>query len=90
MVRFEKSKDEVFEISVLVDPKVQKKRVAETAICLASSEVLRVFGDFSATAFAHSKNIPSVRLFDRLKFEKVGEDGDFVELRREFTFKNFD
>jgi RimJ/RimL family protein N-acetyltransferase len=88
MVRFDKSKSEVFEISVLVDPKFQKRGVAETAIRLASSEVLRLIGDFTAIAFVHSRNLPSIKLFGRLKFDKIGESEEFLEFRREFTLKN--
>ena len=88
MVRFDKSKSEAFEISVLVDPKFQKKGVAETAISLASSEVLRLTGDFTAIAFVHSRNLPSIKLFSRLKFDKVGESEEFLEFRREFTLED--
>ena len=88
MVRFDKSKSKAFEISVLVDPKFQKRGVAETAIGLASSEVLRVIGDFTAIAFTHSRNLPSIKLFSRLKFDEVGESEEFLEFRREFTLED--
>ncbi len=88
MVRFDKSKSAVFEISVLVDPKFQKGGVAETAINLASSEVFRATGDFTVIAFVHSQNLSSVRLFGRLKFKEVGESEEFLEFRREFTLKD--
>lgn len=89
MVRFDKSKSRVFEISVLVDPKFQKGGVAQTAITLAGSEVFRVSGDFMVIAFVLSKNLSSIKLFDRLKFEQVGESEEFLEFRRKFTLKDF-
>ena len=86
MIRFDKSEIEAFEISVLVAPKFQKRGVAQTAINLATSEVLRANHRFSVNAFVHSKNLASIKLFKRLEYQDDGLSGDFLKFRREFIF----
>ena len=88
MIRFDKSGIEVFEISVLVDPKFQKRGVAQTAINLATIEVLRGNYRFTVIAFVHSKNLASIKLFNRLEYQDDGFDGDFLKLRREVILKD--
>jgi RimJ/RimL family protein N-acetyltransferase len=90
MVRFDSKSNQIFEISVIIDPNQQNRGFAKKAIGLALQEILSIHEYFEVAAAVNSQNHPSISLFSKLGFQQEVFEGEFLEFRRSYTRHDFD
>ncbi len=88
MVRFDEIQYKEYEISILVDPNYQKLGIAELAINLAIEHLLQIVGNANVYAAIHFENIASLKLFSKLHFEMISNNGNFIQLFRSYELKD--
>lgn len=70
MIRLDEDKNNEFEISILVDPVVQGKKVAATAL----TKIIKMYPQRVINAFVNLNNNSSHRLFTQAKFTKIDSE----------------
>ncbi len=88
MIRFDRKTNQLLEISILVESNFQGKGIAESAINVAIGKIKVELSEFTVLASIHQENLPSKKFFKKLGFEESKKSGDFLELFRNFFFKD--
>ena len=84
-VRADEIMQQVFEISIIVDPGYQGRKIGEHAIKLLLVKLIENYESFEICADVHVENFPSIKLFNKLGFEEHGQADNFIQFKKILT-----